>query len=174
MNILNSENIYLRAIEPEDLDFLYKWENCVDVWEESNTLAPYSKFAIKRFIERSLSESVFEIGQIRLMICLKDSKEVIGTADIFDIDSINSRAAVGLLIDNNHRGKGYAKEALDLLCYYAKSTLLLNQLYVHISANNSACLNLFEKSDFEKCGTLKSWTKASNGYKDAYIFQKIL
>ena len=61
MNILNSENIYLRAIEPEDLDFLYKWENCVDVWEESNTLAPYSKFAIKRFIERSLSESVFEI-----------------------------------------------------------------------------------------------------------------
>ena len=174
MNVLKSENIYLRAIEPEDLDFLYRWENCIDILEESNTLAPYSKFAIKEFIERSLSENVFEMGQIRLMICLKDNEKVIGTADIFDIDTINSRAAVGLLIDNDYRGKGYAKESLDLLCLYAKSTLLLNQLYVHISTNNSACLNLFEKSDFEKCGTLKSWTKTNSGYKDVIVFQKIL
>ena len=174
MNILDSQNIYLRAIEPEDLEFLYKWENCIDVWQESNTLAPYSKFAIKEFIERSLSENVFETGQIRLMICLKENDLVIGTADIFDIDTINSRAAVGLLIDNDYRGKGYAKETLDLLCNYAKTTLLLNQLYVHISTDNSACLTLFEKSDFEKCGILKSWTKVSGGYKDIFVFQKIL
>lgn len=174
MNILDSQYIYLRAIEPEDLEFLYKWENCIDVWQESNTLAPYSKFAIKEFIERSLSENVFETGQIRLMICLKENDLVIGTADIFDIDTINSRAAVGLLIDNDYRGKGYAKEALDLLCNYAKTTLLLNQLYVHISTDNSACLTLFEKSDFEKCGILKSWIKVSGGYKDIFVFQKIL
>ena len=174
MKGLKTNKIYLRALEPEDLEFLFKWENSIDIWQESNTLAPFSRFAIKEFIERSLSENVFEVGQIRLMICSTQDNSVIGTADIFDIDSINSRAAVGLLIDNSHRGKGYAKDALDLLCSYASNTLLLNQLYVHIATDNSSCLSLFDKSDFEKCGTLKSWIKTKNGYKDVFVYQKIL
>ena len=174
MTALSSDNIYLRAIEPEDLEFLYRWENCSDIWQESNTLAHYSRFAIKEFIERSLSENVFEIGQIRLMICLSTDNSVIGTADIFDIDTINSRAAVGLLIDDIYRGNGYAKEALTLLCKYARATLILNQLYVHISTDNTSCLNLFKRSDFELSGTLKSWVKAKDGYKDVLVFQKIL
>lgn len=174
MSNLKTEKIYLRALEPEDLEFLFKWENCVDVWQESNTLAPFSRFAIKEFIERSLSENVFEVGQIRLMICSSQDNSVVGTADIFDIDSINSKAAVGLLIDNSHRGKGYAKDALDLLCNYAANSLLLNQLYVHIAADNVSCLTLFDKSDFEKCGTLKSWIKIKGGYKDVFVYQKIL
>lgn len=171
---LRTDKIYLRALEPEDLDFLFKWENSIDIWQESNTLAPYSRFAIKEFIERSLSENVFEVGQIRLMICSTFDNSVVGTADIFDIDSINSRAAIGLLIDNSHRGKGYAKDALELLCNYASNTLLLNQLYVHIATDNSSCLNLFDKSNFEKCGTLKSWIKTKGGYKDVFVYQKIL
>ena len=174
MKGLKTNKIYLRALEPEDLEFLFKWENSIDIWQESNTLAPFSRFAIKEFIERSLSENVFEVGQIRLMICSTQDNSVIGTADIFDIDSINSRAAVGLLIDNSHRGKGYAKDALDLLCSYASNTLLLNQLYVHIATDNSSCLSLFDKSDFEKCGTLKSWIKTKGGYKDVFVYQKIL
>ena len=174
MRGLKTDKIYLRALEPEDLEFLFKWENSIDIWQESNTLAPFSRFAIKEFIERSLSENVFEVGQIRLMICSTQDNSVIGTADIYDIDSINSRAAVGLLIDNSHRGKGYAKDALDLLCDYTSNTLLLNQLYVHIATDNSSCLNLFDRSDFEKCGTLKSWIKTKNGYKDVFVYQKIL
>ena len=174
MKGLKTDKIYLRALEPEDLEFLFKWENSIDIWQESNTLAPFSRFVIKEFIERSLSENVFEVGQVRLMICSTQDNSVVGTADIFDIDPINSRAAVGLLIDNSHRGKGYAKDALDLLCDYTSNTLLLNQLYVHIATDNSSCLNLFDRSDFEKCGTLKSWIKTKNGYKDVFVYQKIL
>ena len=174
MSGLKTHKIYLRALEPEDLDFLFKWENTIDIWQESNTLAPYSRFAIKEFIERSLSENVFEVGQVRLMICSSVDNSVIGTADIFDIDSINSRAAIGLLIDHKYRGKGYAKDALDLLSSYAVNTLLLNQLYAHIATDNTSCLNLFYKSDFEKCGTLKSWIKIKGGYKDVFVYQKIL
>ncbi|MBR5324016.1 MAG: GNAT family N-acetyltransferase [Muribaculaceae bacterium] len=174
MSGLRTEKVYLRALEPEDLEFLFKWENSVDIWQDSNTLAPFSRFAIKEFIERSLSENVFEVGQIRLMICSSLDNSVVGTADIFDIDTMNSRAAIGLLVDSSHRGKGYAKDALDLLCDYARNTLLLNQLYVHIATDNNSCLNLFDKSDFEKCGTLKGWVKIRGGYKDVFVYQKIL
>lgn len=174
MTLLATEKIYLRAVEPEDLELLYNWENNIDIWEESNTLAPYSKLAIKEFIERSLSENVLEIKQIRFMICSKESNMVVGTADIFDIDTLHNRAAVGLLIDSDFRGKGFAKEALELLCKYAANYLMLNQLYVHIATDNTSCIEMFEKSDFVKCGILKSWLRQRNGYKDVAVYQKIL
>ena len=40
---LKGEQVYLRALEPTDLDFLYKLENDTSVWEVSGTLKPYSK-----------------------------------------------------------------------------------------------------------------------------------
>lgn len=171
---LDSENIFLRAVEPEDLEFLYKWENSVEIWEESNTLAPYSRLAIKEFIERSLSENVLEIKQIRFMVCSKQDNGVVGTADIFNIDTLHNRAEIGLLIDSGFRGKGFAKEALDLLCKYATDILMLKQLYVHIATDNISCIEMFEKSDFVKCGTLKSWLRRRSGYKDVAVYQKIL
>lgn len=174
MTNLSSSNIYLRAVEPEDLDFLYRWENCVEVWGDSNTLAPYSKLAIKEFIERSLSESVFEMKQVRFMVCLCENDMVVGTADIFDIDGFNNRGEIGLLIDNNFRGRGFAKEVLDILCNYAKDILLLNQLCVHIATDNSSCLELFKKSDFINCGTIKEWFRRKEGYKDVVFLQKLL
>ena len=38
---LENENIKLRALEPEDLEFLYKWENASQLWIQGNTLATY-------------------------------------------------------------------------------------------------------------------------------------
>ena len=53
MNILESVNIKLRAPEPEDIDLLYEWENNTEIWYLSNTLTPFSKYSLKKFIEHS-------------------------------------------------------------------------------------------------------------------------
>ena len=37
MLTLTGESIYLRALEPEDLDFLFEVENKEDLWEVSAT-----------------------------------------------------------------------------------------------------------------------------------------
>ena len=41
------EHISLRALEPEDLDFLYSTENNQIFWEVSSTQTPFSKFTLK-------------------------------------------------------------------------------------------------------------------------------
>jgi diamine N-acetyltransferase len=38
--ILEGDGIKLRAVEPEDLELLYKWENEEINWKQSNTLVP--------------------------------------------------------------------------------------------------------------------------------------
>ena len=37
---LENEIIRLRALEPEDLEPLYRWENNPDLWSLGNTMSP--------------------------------------------------------------------------------------------------------------------------------------
>ena len=47
MNTLLGEKINLRALEPEDLEFLYQIENDESFWEISHTKTPFSKYILK-------------------------------------------------------------------------------------------------------------------------------
>ncbi|MFM2019059.1 MAG: hypothetical protein RL007_2715, partial [Bacteroidota bacterium] len=38
--MLFGERIRLRALEPYDVDTLYKWENDTTIWKASNTITP--------------------------------------------------------------------------------------------------------------------------------------
>jgi diamine N-acetyltransferase len=41
---LTHGNVRLRALEPDDIDLLYDWENNMEIWHVSNTLEPFSKY----------------------------------------------------------------------------------------------------------------------------------
>jgi len=171
--ILIYESITLRAIEPEDLELLYEWENNVSLWGQSNTLVPYSRFTLKRYIANS-HKNLYETGQIRLMIDVTDQKTTIGTIDLFDFDHFHGRACVGILIANeSDRHKGYASMAMKCLISYAFSTLRLHQLWCNIIETNKASLQLFESHGFILCGQKKQWIKGEDRYLDEYMLQLI-
>ena len=60
-------NVFLRAMEPDDLQILYEWENTTDNWTVSNTTAPFSKYILQKFIETSSQDINFN-RQLRLMV----------------------------------------------------------------------------------------------------------
>lgn len=171
--LLENEIIKLRAVEPEDLDIIYEWENNSAVWRLSNTLVPFSRFVIKQYLENS-HLSIYETSQLRLMIVSKQKYEAIGTVDLFDFDAFNQRAGVGILINEpKNRRKGFAETALNLLIEYSFVHLSLHQLYCNISEGNEASLNLFRKVGFEICGKRKEWLKTDNSHLDEYNLQLI-
>ncbi len=143
--MLENNIIKLRALEPSDIDLLYKWENDISVWRVSNTLAPFSKYIIKQYIENSHFD-IYQTKQLRLIIDLKSGEELIpiGCIDLFDFEPFHNRAGIGILIaDSEYRGKSYASEALDLLIKYSFEILNLHQLYCNITVDNEASLKLF-------------------------------
>ena len=165
------EKINLRALEPEDLELLYNWENNDSYWVVSNTFTPFSKFTLKRYLENS-HKNIYETGQLRLMIDIIAEKKTIGTIDIFDFDPFHKRAGIGILIaDEPQRRKGYASMALKCLIEYCFNTLLLHQLYCNILANNCESIDLFKKLGFIQIGIKKEWVKTGEGYLDEYMFQ---
>ena len=167
--ILDNENIKLRALEPEDLDILYKWENDTDLWRLSSTLVPYSRYDLKQYI--SLAKDIYESKQLRLIIETKN--EAIGTIDLYDFDAFNSRAAVGIMIDKAYQKNGFATEALSLLCEYSFSFLKLHQLYAFIPVTNTPSIKLFERCGFKDKGLLTDWSQTANGYIDVKLVSLI-
>lgn len=169
--LLQNSKIKLRALEPEDLELLYNWENNSSIWGHSNTLAPYSKFVLRSYLENA-HKDIFEQKQVRFMIELTKEKKAIGTIDLFDIDFYNLRAGVGILIaESSDRNSGYAGNALDLLIKYAFTHLDLYQLYCNISTDNTYSIQLFESKQFKISGKKKGWIKSNGHMKDVFFLQ---
>lgn len=168
---LENEILLLRAIEPEDLDRLYAWENDSQLWDVGNVRNPYSRFILKQYILNS-DKNIYETHQLRLMIVSKTTGETVGTVDLFDFDIHHSRIAIGLLVDIAFQGKGYAKNALKLTEDYVFNFLKVNQLYCHISENNIASRQMFEKEGYEVNGILKNWIKTPTGFENIIVFQQ--
>lgn len=169
---LKGKHIYLRALEPKDLDFLYQLENDTSIWEISGTLKPYSKKVLRLYLDNA-HRDIYDVKQLRLCICTPDDN-CIGLIDLFDFDPKHRRAGMGIIISKpKDRNKGWGAEAISLLCNYAFSVLDLHQLYANILEENKASIHLFEKLGFQKIGVKREWVRTSDGFKNEIIFQKI-
>lgn len=173
MLTLSGKNIFLRALEPEDLEFVYAIENDEKIWEVSNTQTPYSRFLIREYLKNA-RQDIYEAKQLRLAICKQRSFQPIGLIDLFDFDPKNNRAGIGIMIrDEANRNSGIGSETLELLINYAFSNLNLNQLYANIDTQNSASLKLFTNFGFVEVGIKKQWNFTNGVYQDEALFQLI-
>lgn len=173
MPTLQSQNIYLRALEPEDLLFVYEIENDENIWEVSNTQTPYSQFLIKQYLENA-HQDIYEAKQLRLVICRNKDFKAIGLIDLFDYDPRNNRAGIGIVIkDETNRNQGFGAQALELMIQYSFLKLNIHQLFANINPENSASIALFTKFEFEKIGTKKQWNLIDGNYQDEAFFQLI-
>jgi diamine N-acetyltransferase len=170
---LSYGQVRLRPLEPEDLEFLYQWENDPAIWKVSNTLSPYSRFILKQYIQES-HRDLYETKQLRLIIEDLTGKAV-GAIDLFDFDPYHQRAGIGILIyDAADRRKGLATDSLHLMCEYSKNVLGLHQLYANIGSDNPGSFSLFEKAGFQLSGTKKEWIRTGDRWIDEMLIQKIL
>ena len=170
MTLLIDERIRLRALEPEDLDLLYKWENDTHLWERGSTLAPFSRYILREYIAHS-GNDLYSYHQLRLMVERRDTTERMGLVDLFDFDPHASRAACGMLVDTPFQRQGYGSAALRLLMDYAFTFLRLHQLYAHVPATNEASLRTLTRCGFVECGMLKDWIRTPRGYADVRVMQ---
>ena len=166
----------MRKIEPSDLPFLYQWENDATMWADSDTHNPLSRHDLHQYIENTTGD-IYRDGQLRLII--EDSQlstlnsqlstKIVGCIDLFDFDARNRKAAIGMYIAPDARGKGVGKQAVQLLLDYAFNFLHLRMVYAIISVNNVACSRLYEQMDFLPSSPLRAWTLEG----DAILWQKM-
>jgi len=169
---LCGQKMNLRAIEPEDLEFLFEIENNEAIWEVSHTQVPFSKYVLKQYLENAHLD-IFETKQIRLLIEEKNTKNRMGMVDLFDFNPQHRRAGIGILVHPKFQKKGVASIALEMIIRYAFSQLNLHQLYANIITNNKQSISLFKKNNFVMVGEKKDWILSNGAFKNELLFQLI-
>lgn len=170
---LKGHHIHLRALEPEDLAFLYEIENDTSLWEVSHTLTPYSRWLLKNYLDNS-HQDLYEAKQLRLAIVENASGVLLGLVDLFDFDPKNNRVGLGIVVkDAARRNEGFGSEAVKLLIDYVFGHLDIHQIYVNVAVTNVASIKLFSKFGFALIGVKKQWNKVGTSYVDEAMYQLI-
>lgn len=170
MNLMDGK-IRLRAVEPVDAALMYEWENDRALWYVSGTTSPLPMFIIDAFVKEAYQD-IHINKQLRLIIERCDISLTLGYVDLFDVDFINRRAGVGIVIgDPAQRNNGFGSKAIHLVKKYAFEVLNLHQLFCNIHELNKPSIILFEKAGFVKCGLYKEWALINGQYQDVLPYQ---
>jgi diamine N-acetyltransferase len=156
----------------DDLQWLYLIENDEGLWKYSNTIVPFSKEILTKYILNS-NRDIFDVKQLRMVVYSKEVSRI-GLIDLYDFSPENKRLALGIIIDEKYRNIGVAKNALSLIEKWIKNRLDIHQIYVNIGEENLISIKLFKSLGYNKIGLKKDWNFYNNKFNSEYTFQKIL
>jgi len=161
-------NLALRALEPEDLEVLYAWENVCEWWFEGSTVQPWTRETLKRYIAQI--QDIYTDRQLRLMVTLDD--QPLGLFDLYAYEPRHARAGIGILVGNDSlRGQGWGHRALKAGIKYATEQLMIRILYAHVADTNNASKALFKAGGFSHTATFPAWLAHPDGPIDVHHYQ---
>ncbi len=169
---MNNLEISLRALEPEDLETLYKIENDRDIWAAGTTNVPYSRYVLHDYIANA-SNDIFVDKQVRLMI-ENAAGEAVGIVDLADFSIKHQRAELGIIIMKKYRRRGLAKATIKKILDYSRNVIHLNQIYAIVDSENQPSLKLFQSCGFNSKTELTDWLRVGNAYRSAILLQFFL
>ena len=165
-----TKNVTLRMPKLLDLDQLLLWENNLDNSLFSDNPIFYTNQQIEQFL--TSDQDIFLDGQIRFMIY--SSGFPVGCVDLFEYDMVNSRAGVGIFIDEKFRKMGIASKALSSLKTICTKDYFISNLYANILHTNQPSIQLFKRAGFTKNGVKENWIRTENSMLDVWFFQCFL
>ena len=163
--------ITIRALEPEDADFMYEVESDEEAWRYSDYIAPMSREILRQYA-LTYDADPFRSGQLRLVIELDGIPA--GLLDLFDISPRHLRADCGIYVLLACRRRGVAVEALRLLKDYCRTRLGLHQLTATVADSNEPALKTFEKAGFKVTGKRPDWIRNADSYESVCLLSSIL
>lgn len=156
-----NSNVKLRVTEKDDLPFLHKLHNdpsVMDFWFSESHL---SMEKLKQNYEERLEDD-----KLRQFILTKND-ERLGFVGIVRISSKNRNGEFVIMIDPDHQGNGYAKEATKLAIGYAFNQLNLHKLYLTVDSVNKKAIHIYEQAGFQVEGEKKEHFFVNGTYHDA-------
>jgi diamine N-acetyltransferase len=165
-----TKNVTLRMPKLLDLDQLLLWENNLKNSLFSDNPIFYTKEQIEEFL--TSDQDIFLNLQMRFMI--DSSGSAVGCIDLFEYDMVNSRAGVGIFIDEKFRNMGIATKALSLLKSICIKDYFISNLHANILHTNKASIQLFKRAGFNKNGVKENWIRTENSMLDVWFFQCFL
>ncbi len=166
--MLKSNLLTLRAWSKNDIKEIQALKNDIPIQLElMGTPKPNSENGILKWLK-----SKDENDNLIFFIITDMQEKVVGYIQLSDIDKFNYYGYLGICINQNYWGKGYANEALNLLAEYAVNILSLRKVLLYVRSDNLRALKFYNKVGFNTVGVLKEHQLVSKSWKDVILMEK--
>ena len=164
--MMEGECVVLRPMEAADADDVVRWRSDPSILGQMFADEPPTREGHLHWLE-----TIQACGNRQEFIIIERAiGRSIGTIGLSDIDHKNLRAEYGILVgEADARGKGYAREASQLILRYAFGDLGLRRVYLCVFADNAAAIKLYEHLGFQIEGTLRQHEFKRGVFRDVVV-----
>ncbi|MFN8529163.1 MAG: GNAT family protein [Anaerolineae bacterium] len=151
--LFEGQLIRLTAVRNEDLPTLVRWyqESGFARHFDSSPAYPRGEERLRSFVTESRNNDAYNFA-IRLLY----SDELVGLVDLDGIQWNNRSAWLAIAIgEANQRGRGYGREAMQLILHFAFRELNLHRVQLTVFSYNVRAIRLYESLGFVHEGTYR-------------------
>lgn len=161
------KRIYFRPVEVDDEPLLKRFINNPENWRFLRHGQPLNSVREREWIEslgKGTTDYVFGV-------VLKGPDRLIGVTGLHQVSATDRSAVFGINIgDRAYQGRGYGREATELVLKYAFEELNLNRVELAVYADNWRAIRMYQKVGFVQEGCARQARYSGGRYQDEYRF----
>ena len=148
---LNAPRLRLRPVQLSDAESIFQYRSHPET-SKFLSMIPVSTMDVHAFIEKTSTEIDIPGTWFQFVIIENQLNKVIGDIGIhfLDNDTENKQVEIGYTLSANHRGKGYATEALHAVITFLFQNLKKHRIIASIDPTNTSSIKLIERLGFRK------------------------
>lgn len=145
-----SKSLHIRLLSRDDAASLLQFEFDNRAWFETQIEARPAAFYSLEGVQRHISALLvdYAAGKFHPCLLVNAESEILGRANLKDINQEEGSAEVGYRIAYQHQGKGYASAALLHLIATARFEWHLQRLHAYVLDGNPASSRVLQKAGF--------------------------
>lgn len=165
------DKVQLRSREPQDADGIPLFGRSADERSGWMILPPRSRAATRKLFEESAAKLPGpETLKIDLAIARREDDLMVGGINVNEVDQANGTFEYGVGVHPEHKGKGYAAEAVLLVMRFMFDERRFQKCEARVYDYNEASISLHRKLGFVEEGRLRRHLFLAGEYRDEFIF----
>jgi diamine N-acetyltransferase len=166
--IIRGERVYLRAQERSDIPIFVRWFNDSEMTSYLSMRAPMSEPMEEAWFNGMVAQQ--GKGAYHFTICRLDDDRPIGNTGLFDVDTVNGSAGIGISIgEKSLWGQGLGTDAMNALLDFGFGQLRLERMWLEVHDFNARARRSYEKSGFVLEGTERHANFKRGRYNDVLL-----
>lgn len=167
MEKIYGKRIYLRPLTLEDSDMLIAWRNKERVLSNFIRQEQINKEGHEKWFAKMVATG--EV--IEFVICEIESDTPVGCVYLQNIEWEHNKAEEGVFLgEESALGKGYAKEAVQLILEYGFQKKSLHKIVARVLPHNAASMHMHEAAGYQKEAYLKDEVLIGEKYFDLVVY----
>jgi RimJ/RimL family protein N-acetyltransferase len=158
------DNVNLRTIEEEDLEFLRDNINNPEVRTHLTTRKPVNLEQEKEFFEEVVSDE----ESVNLAIC--NNEDIVGLVSLEEYSKDLRVAEIGIWVDPEFHRNGYSSEAAELIIEYGFNELNYHKITARAHSENQGSNKIWHKLGFEQEGELREQAFRESEFCDINLY----